>query len=59
MSSKLVNDQMRIELMEFVYIDRDPETDRSLQVALAVSGAEKEFRDVVVVTDLRLLRIVF
>ena len=44
--------------MEVVEGDRDSKTDWTFQVALAESGAEKESRDVVVVTDLRLLRIV-
>lgn len=38
--------------------DRDPETDWALQVALTVSGFEKESGDVVVVTNLWLCRII-
>ena len=50
---------MRVVSTEVVEENRDPETDRALQVALAVSSAEKTSCDVVVVTDLRPLRIVF
>ena len=57
--SDLVNDQVRIVFTEVMEEDRDPETYRALQVALAVSGADEESRDVVVVTDLRPLWIVF
>ena len=38
--------------------DRDPETDRALQVSLAVSGAKEKSREVVEVTDFRPLWIV-
>ena len=54
-----MDDQVRVVSTEVVGKDRDPETDRELQVALAVSSADEEFCDVVVVTDLRPLRIVF
>ena len=54
-----MNDQVRVVSTKVVEEDRDPETDRALQVALAVSSADKESCDVVVLTDLRPFRIVF
>ena len=55
---ELVNDQVRVVSTEVVEEDRDSETDRALQVALAVSGADEESSNVIMVSDLRLLRIV-
>ena len=57
--SEFVNDQVRVESMKVVKEDWKSKTDRALQVAQAVSGADEESCDVVVVTDLRSFRIVF
>ena len=54
-----MDDQVRVVSTEVVEEKRDLETDRALQVALAVSSADEESCDVVVVTDLRPLLIVF
>ena len=53
-----VDDQVRVVSTEVVKEDRDPDTDRALQVAPAVSSANEESCDVVVVTDLLPLWIV-
>ena len=55
---ELVEGQVRVVTTEVVKEHRDSKTDRALQVALTVSGAEKEFSDVIVITDLRHFRIV-
>ena len=57
--SELVNDKMRIVATEVVEEHWNLETDRALQVALAVGGADKPARDVVVVTDFGTLRFTF
>ena len=57
--SVFVDNQVRVISTKVVEDDRNLETDRALQVALAVGGAKEESRNVVVVTDLRPLRIVF
>ena len=53
-----MDDQVRVVSTEVVEEDRDSETDRSLQVALAVSGADEESSNVIMVSDLRPIRIV-
>ena len=55
---KLVDDQVRVVFTEEFDDERDVETDRALQVALAVSCVEKVSSDVVVVNDLQPFRIV-
>ena len=54
--SELVDNQMRVVATEVVKKHWDLEAYRALQVTLAVSGADKPARDVVVVTDLGTLR---
>ena len=49
---------MRVVSTEVVKEDRDFETDRSLEVALPVSGANEKSSDVIMVSDLRPLWIV-
>ena len=56
--SELVNYQVSVVSTKVVEEVRDPNTDWALQVALPVSSADEESCDVVVVTDLRPLRIV-
>ena len=56
---KFVLTQLRIVATEVLKENRDWETSWALQVTLAVSGAKEEFRDLVVVTDLWPIRIVF
>ena len=53
-----MDDKMRVVSTEVVEEDCDSETDRSLQVALAVSCANEESSDVLMVSDLRPSRIV-
>ena len=55
--AELMDDQVRIVATEVVEENRDFETDRALQVTLAVGGADKPARDVVVVTDFGSLRL--
>ena len=50
---------MRIVATKVVEKHRDFETDRALQVTLALGGADKLASDVVVVTDLGTLRFTF
>ena len=54
-----MDDQVRVISTEVVEEDRDSETDRSLQVALPVSCADEESSDMIMVSDLRPLQIVF
>ena len=54
-----MKDQVRVVFIKVVEKDRDPETDMAHQVALVVSGAEEKSLDLVVVTDLRPIRICF
>ena len=56
---ELVDDQVRVVFTEVVEEDRDLETDRLLQVALLVSSADEESSNVIIVKELRSLRIVF
>ena len=56
--AELVDDKMSVVTTKVVKEDRDSETDRTLRVTLAVSGSEEESSDVIVITDLRPLRIV-
>ena len=56
--AELVDDQVSVVSTEVVTEYRDPETERALQVALAVSSADEESCDIVVVTNLWPLRIV-
>ena len=56
--SEFVNNQMCVVATEVVEQDRDLETDQALQVAHAVSGAKENSCNVVMVTHLRLCRII-
>ena len=56
--AELVDDLVPVVSTEVVEEEWDAATDRALQVALAVSGADNESSDVVVVTDFRPPRIV-
>ena len=57
--TELVDDQVRIVAPEVLEEHRDFKANWALQVTLAVCGAEEVPRDVVVVTDLRPLQVVF
>ena len=57
--AELVYDQVRVVSTKVVEEDWDSETDWTFQVAMSMSGAEKESRDVIVVSDLWPFQIVF